>query len=599
MAPIESSTEQGSFDSALVFEKQLPATRRTLAIVKAYDEKRRGGSLGRLGLLSSLVLVCACAPPDDEHPGSTRYGLGSSGTNSGPTSTGGNGDATFTTPEFNLDGSPIYSRAVPLTNVQWARSVKNVLSLENEPTQANSFLEPVGGFTVFTNNERVLEVSNNLRESYQYAAAELAEDLMSEAGAVAQVGAGMSPDAFIETVGRRAFRRPLSSEELAAYRGLYDIGVTLTGEQSDFVKGASLVVEGLLQSPHFLYRTELQPDGAPLTGFEIASKLSLWLLGTSPSDELLDQAEQGELDTPAGVATVVDEMLAEPAASETAVEIYAELLAFSRYRDVIKEDAAFSPTMNAEMETVARLLFQHIYEEDLGLLDILTSTEGYVGPELAALYGITPAPTEPTLMDLGSARPGYFTQVPYLMLYGDGSNSDAIHRGIFLNYEVLCAKLPVPEFQVPQLKAPKPNQSSRQRVEAHTGFGTCGESCHGGYINPLGYAFENFDGLGRDRDTDNGQPIDTASAYPLADDVMTPFSGAPELMQLLSSSDMAHACFVKNLMSYGMQRDIVETDQALIDRLTAISLDQAASIKQIMRELAVSEEFRTHLGAPQ
>src|SRR5690606_34772789 len=130
----------------------------------------------------------------------------------------------------------------------------------------------------------------------QYAAAEIAEDLMAEEGAVTQVGAGATADSFIRTVGRRAFRRPLTEAEVTTYKGLYDIGVTVSGDQSDFVKGASLVVEGLLQSPNFLYRTELEPVGSPLTPYEIASKLSFWLLGASPSDALLDRAAQGALD---------------------------------------------------------------------------------------------------------------------------------------------------------------------------------------------------------------------------------------------------------------------------------------------------------------
>lgn len=549
-----------------------------------------------------MSLLVSCAPPeidtfDSSLPGKTSGSNQSSGSTSTTTTKNPDGSPFFATPEFNLDGEPIYSRAIPLTNEQWAQAVKSMLKLDSEPSQANSFLTPVSGFTTFINNERVLEVSNDLRESYQYAAAEIAEDLMNDAGAVNQVGAGADADSFIRAVGRRAFRRPLTEAEVTTYKGLYDIGVTVAGDQSDFVKGASLVVEGLLQSPNFLYRTELAPDGGPLTAYELAAKLSFWLLGTSPDDALLDRVTQGALDTPTGVADLVDEMLEEPAAADIVVEVYSELLAFSRYRDVIKDDAAFNASIAAELETVAELFFQHIYEENMGLDAILTSTKGYVGPSLAALYGISPAPSTPTLTELGETRPGFFSQVPYMMLYADGSNSDAIHRGITLNYEVLCAKLEVPTFTLPTLPPPQPNQTSRERISDLTGFDTCGESCHGGYINPLGFAFENFDGLGRERSIDNGQPIDTKSAYPLADDVMTSFSGAPELMQKLAESDSAHACFVKNLMSYGLQRDVVSSDQALLDKLAAVSMADTGSIKEVMRQIAKSPEFSARVGA--
>src|SRR5690606_28972012 len=215
-----------------------------------------------LGIIATSLL-CSCAPPEIDtfdSPGGKTTGSQSSGPGTtGTTIVNPDGTVSYITPQFNLDGEPIYSRAVPLTNAQWAQAVKNALRLNSEPSQANSFLAPVGGFTTFINNERVLEVSNQMREAYQYAAAEIAEDLMNEEGAVTQINAGATADSFIRTVGRRMFRRPLTEAEVTTYKGLYDVGVTVSGDQSDFVKGASLVVEGFLQSPNFLYRTELEP----------------------------------------------------------------------------------------------------------------------------------------------------------------------------------------------------------------------------------------------------------------------------------------------------------------------------------------------------
>ena len=508
-----------------------------------------------------------------------------------------NGNKVFATPEFNLEGEPLYSRAVLLTNDQWTRSVKDVLNLEVAPTQGDSFLQPVGGFTVFPNNERVLEVTNEMRASYQLAAAEIAKDILEQPDGIARINAGSDAGSFIQSFGRRAFRRPLTAEESTAYQGLFDIGVGLTGDEPDFVKGADLVVEAMLQSPHFLYRTELVPDGAPLTGFEVAAKLSFWILGTSPSEALLDRAAAGELDTPEGVSLVVDEMLASPAATEMAVDVYAELFKFSRYRDVIKSEEGFDPAISAELDAASRMFFQHIYESNMGLEEILTSSEGFVGPLMAPYYGISPAPASLTLTPLGAERVGYFAQVPYLMLLGDDAHSDAIHRGVFLNYQVMCAQLPAPPAVIPPLTASKPGQSDRQRIEAHTGFGTCGEGCHGGYINPLGFAFENFDGMGRLRDIDNDNVVDTSSAYPIGTQGMVPFDGAPELMSVLADSQEAHACFAKNLMTYGLQRDVVATDQALIDQLAQISMSETGSIKEILRALVKSPAFLARPGA--
>lgn len=550
--------------------------------------------IGYVGGLLAANLLSGCegslGGTNSEGPGGSHSPLPAPGT------IDENGYKVFAVPALDLEGAPYYSRAVLLTNAQWAKSVKAILNLGDEPTQANSFLAPVGGFTMFPNNELVLEVNNQMREAYQLAAAEIAATLQAAPNGIAQVNAGSDADAFIRTFGRRAFRRPLSDKEIAGYMKVYEIGAGLSGDAPTFVKGADLVVETMLQSPNFLYRTELSPGGGQLTGYEIAAKLSFWILGTSPNDALLDRAARGELNTAEGVSTIVDELLEAPEAAQMIVDLYSNLFKFTRYQDVIKDDPQFDPAINNELETVSQMFFQYIYEQEMGLDEILTSTKAFVGPKLASYYGITPAPSSPTLTELGPERPGYFSQVPYLMLMGDGVHSDAIHRGVFLNFQVMCATLPSPPGVIPQVPPPQPDQSDRERVEAHTGFGTCGEGCHGGYINPLGFAFENFDGLGRVRETSNGKPVDTLAAYPIRDEGMVEFNGAPELMSLLAGSIDAHRCFAKSMMSYALTRDIVEADQATIDELAALSMSDAGSIKEVLRALVKSSAFLSRPG---
>jgi hypothetical protein len=438
-----------------------------------------------------------------------------------------------------------------------------------------------------------------LRESYQYAAADVALEQAADEGALARIDAGSNADSFIRKLGRRAYRRPLTEEEVAAYQVLYAVAADLPGDESDFEKGANLVIETMLQSPHFLYRSELSPEGGPLNGFEVVSKLSFWILGTSPDDSLLDRAAAGEFDASEGVGRVADEMLADPRASEMIIDLYSQLFSFSRFQNVLKEDPAWTSEVNAELLEVSELFFQHIYENDLGLDEILTSSEGFVGPLLAQFYGISPAPDAPTLQDLGPERPGYFSQVPFLMMRGDRSHSDAIHRGIPLNLDVLCVKLTFPEGNViPPLPQPDPSMTDRQRVDAHTGEGTCGAGCHGGYINPLGFAFENFDGLGRERTMDQGQPVDTFASYPLGEgeNPMVSFDGAPELMLLMAGSEEAHACLSKSLLSYALARDITIADQSILSELTEVSRP-GGSIKELLREIARSPAFLSRPGA--
>jgi hypothetical protein len=526
--------------------------------------------------------------------GTATTGSTTGGTQTSPSTTTAAGPITgengeVLPPRFNYDGSPFYLAAVQLTADQYARSVQDILKLPAPPTQANSFLRAVGGFTTFPNNERVLEVSNDMRDSYQMAAKEIADEVGTDTG-IARMNAGTSKDEFISTLGRRAFRRPLTAEEAARYATIFDEGVALSGSESDFTKGAKLVVESMIQSPYFLYRTELGAAGQPLSGYEIAAKLSLWLRGTTPSDELLDDAESGKFDNANGVAQLTQTMLEEETATTAMTEMHAELLGFARFNEILKSSEEYEADTNQELLAASRMFFDRIYEENLGLRDILTSTKGYVGPKMAKLYGMSaPSGNEIVLQELGAERPGYFSQVPYLATFADNTHSDAIHRGLFINFEILCAKLPTPSGDVPLVPTSIPGQSDRERIEAHTGKGTCGESCHGNYINPLGYAFENFDGLGRLRTEDADRPVDTLSSYPFADGLKT-FDGPAELMAIVAESSEAHACYAKNLMSFALQRDIVEADNAMVNSLAEVS--KAGSLKSMIVELVKSNAFR-------
>lgn len=567
------------------------------------------------GLLSLAILVAGCTATVDNagtsgaNANSTSTSGGATDTSGGPTTggpssgSGGGSTATSTTVgdivedgEFppapmKLKGQPLYTRFMRLTNQQWERAVQDILELDAPPDKARFFETPVVGATDFVNNESVLEVTNTLWTQYHLAAKEMVQAITVDDSQLQRIYAGNDPREFIETFGRRAYRRPLTTEEVDRLEEVFELGATLTGTASSFTIGAGLVIEAMLQSPHFIYRTELGADGAPLSGYEMASKLSFLFRGTTPNDELLDAAARGDLDTVDGAVALATQMLEEPAAAEVLREFHAELFEFERFGDVVKDVAEYKPAINAELEEASLKFFDRIFQEGLGLRDVLTSTEGYVGPLLAEMYQVT-APSSMTLMDLGPERPGYFSQVPFLLLYGNNEHSDAIHRGVHLNFDVLCADIPPPPDAV-SLPVQEPAQTDRDRVT----FGTrpCGNGCHDAYINPLGFAFENFDGLGRMRTTDKGVPVDTSASYPFADGTKT-FTGAPELMDIMASTQMAHACYAKNVAGYVLQRDIALADADLVNEMMTTSLSEGASVKQLLVDLVAHPKFSTRHG---
>jgi hypothetical protein len=487
---------------------------------------------------------------------------------------------------LSLSGAPQYSRFVRLTNAQWARSVQEVLRLPSPSGIEAGFQAPVAGTTDFTNNELVLGVDQRAASDFQSAADELAASVAGSSPALARVYAGTDAAGFIATVGRRAYRRPLTPTESTAYLALFEQGATLSG----FAKGAELVIRAMLVSPHFLYRTELGDPGAPLSSYELAAKLSLWLRGTTPSDALLDAAAvPGMLDSAQGAETLAASMLEEPTSVEVLRSFHHELYHFDRYATISKLGVKdYDPSLNVEFLESTQRFFDKLFSQGLGVRELLTSATGFAGPRMAALYGVQSPSTGYAESMLGPQRIGYFMQLPFLSLYGLNGEPDSIHRGVTMNIDVLCAKLGPPVPDLPPIPALEPGQTNRQRISKLTEG--CGGVCHNQQINPIGFAFEHFDGMGRYRDTENGLPVVSSGSFTFSEGPMS-FEGAAELLRSMAAGSQAHQCYAKKLASFSLQRDIVVDDSALLDSLTQVSMNDG-SIKQVMLALVRHDAFR-------
>ena len=491
--------------------------------------------------------------------GSSNPGTAGAG-NTSPTGTAGTGAPSSST--LDLSGTPKYYRAIRLSNQQWAQAIQTVLNVPSGGLET-TFETPATGLTDFS-----------------------------------KVYSGTDPAGFISTVGRRAYRRPLTAAEQATYLALYNKGSSLMGTRSTFAKGASLVIRAMLQSPYFLFRTELGAKGAALNSYEMAAKLSLWLRGTGPDDKTLDLAAgPGKLDTADGAAALATTMLGEAAATTVMRQFHGEWLHFDNFALISKVNTpTYKDSLNAEYQESSYRFFDNIFTQGLGVKDMLLSTTGFYGPGMAALYGVTaPASGSYAQSDLGAKRVGFFSQLAYLTLNGHNAEPSSILRGVTLNLDVLCATLGPPATVIPPIPPLEAGQTNRQRIDKLTG--TCGQSCHNDMINPLGFAFEHFDGMGQWRDTENGGlTIDASGGYTFSDGVKRSWSGAAELMQVLAATPQTHNCYAKKLASYGLQRDIIAKDMPLITALTSSSMASTGSTKQMIVDLVRNNAFRTHAG---
>ncbi|HYP88533.1 MAG TPA: DUF1592 domain-containing protein, partial [Polyangiaceae bacterium] len=340
-------------------------------------------------------------------------------------------------------------------------------------------------------------------------------------------------------------------------------------------------------------RSEMGDVGKPLTGYEVAAKLSLWIRDTTPTEAMLAAAKSGAFDTAEGAAAQAEQMLADSGSAAVMRKFHGQLYKLDVLDSITKTNVdGYTDDLIPELKQASNLFFDRIYTQNLGLKDILTSSVAFAGPKLAPIYGVSLSGTSVQQVDLPN-RPGWYAQVPFLALWAINNDPDSIHRGVRINLDTLCAEPGTPAANLPPVPALQPNQTNRQRYTALTEG--CGGVCHGQIINPVGFAFEDFDGLGRYREQDHGQPVDTSGEYPFAEGTKA-FSGATELMQTIVTGSQAHECYAKKLASYALERDIVDSERPLVVSLGATSRASGASVKELMLALVKTDSFRTYVG---
>ena len=293
-------------------------------------------------------------------------------------------------------------------------------------------------------------------------------------------------------------------------------------------------------------------------------------------------------------------LLGDPRARQAVSAFHAQLLGTSRYADITRSvslfpefSAALRDSMKQEQE---RFVEAQIFTERGGLESLLTSPTSYVDANLARVYGLTGTfdSTFQKVTFTDGKRQGLFTQIGFLAMNATSTESDPIHRGVFLNHKVLCAPLPAPPNVVPMLPRPDPAvpKTMRQRITEFTGAGTCGAGCHSTMINPAGFAYEHFDALGRWRDLDNGLPVDAADSYTFEGRPRA-FSGAGGFASAMAEASMAHRCYAQHWVEFLHGRGLGAEDQAMIARVGELSWKEKAPVTQVLLLLVESESFKT------
>lgn len=498
----------------------------------------------------------------------------------------------------DVGGPPLTSAYPRLSHQQWENTVRDLFGWDAVPNLAATFASDPRGTTQFDNDGTVLQVTANHWADYQSAAETIAARVIADADAKARVTGGSSdPRDVYEAFLRRAFRRPARAGEVDTYVTLHGQGPTHYPELPAFDAGLRVALEAILQSPFFLYRDE---DGEVRDGFvtldahQLASRLSYALWDTMPDDALFAAADAGSLGRSEGLRGQAFRMLDDAKARAKIEAFHAQLFELHTY-DALRVEGLSADIGRTMREETERFVTEVILEEDGSLRDLLTAPYSFINEELAQLYGIQDI-TGPELRRVEldpTQRGGLFTHPGFIVR--KRGDTAPILRGVYLNLRVLCANLPEPPvFEPPDLTG----TTRRERVESATGVGTCGETCHAGVINPIGFAFETFDDTGRWREIDNGAPVDAVSSYWFGEEQST-FDGPVQLMSAMAESEMAHRCYAQNWLEFAFGRPLQVRDFATVESIAGGSRDDAWSVKEILVALVDSDSFRTRAPLPE
>jgi hypothetical protein len=411
-------------------------------------------------------------------------------------------------------------------------------------------------------------------------------------------------EGFVAAFGRRAFRRPLSADESTRYLALLRTATTMT---SDAWLGLRVVTSAFLQSPAFLYREELgtedpaDPSRRVLTDYELASRLSFFVLNTTPDDELLDAAGAGMLASEAGRQAQAQRLLDSPRAAAAIEELLVDYLQLGALDELAKDPEVFpqatatlGPAMRQETILSLRTL---LFERAVDFRDVFTTTTTFVNAELAELYDL------PARQASGSEhvevalpgdgpRAGLLAHAGFLATHAHPGRSSPTRRGKFIRESLLCQSIPMPP---PDVNTSLPDtadaQTLRDKLTRHREDPAC-SGCHA-LMDPLGLALENFDGIGAYRRTENGVEIDASGELDGA-----AFDGARGLGEALAAHGELASCFARTLLRYARGALETPSEAPLIAAVTSGFTAAGYRLPELMLAIATDDSFR-HVGALQ
>jgi hypothetical protein len=569
--------------------------------------------LPALSLLPSAS-SCTGAVGGGQGPGPT--GTAGAGNGSGP---GGAGGVTMLPPlpsNIPAETACVDNRPGPrvlrrLNAAQFAATIADLFGDSAAPV-ASVFNDPsVLGFSVDSNALLVqgLNADQLMTNAETIAAWAVATHLAQITGCSSTDAA--CPEAFIRGFGRRAFRAPLSDARVAAYKAIFSA-------ETAFADGVAAVIAAMLQSPLFLYRTELgatpatpPPAGTPipLTPYEVASSLSYLLTGSSPDGAMLDAADAvvaGSLPLKSMIDQQAARLLADPRSADALMGFMRGWLGLDRLYSTVKDDRVFmlTNTLRDGMAGETRSLILEAFNANRGFSDLLTADHSFLNHDLAQFYGLDST-------GLGTA----FTSVPYaasgardrgilahgsiLTGYARADLSSPTQRGHLVRTRLLCQDIPPPPPTLDTTFKPEvAPTTTRAHYELSHSVGLCND-CHK-LMDKIGFGFEHYDAFGRRRETEGSYPIDATGvilqANPTDGDV--PFDGLAPLQSYLAGNEDVKHCMVRYWSYYAYGAASWDQDGCTYGAIRQEAGGSAYALRDVLMAIIHAPHFASRVEAP-
>jgi hypothetical protein len=509
----------------------------------------------------------------------------------------GGGAGAPVAPEASKPAAPLRR----LSRLQYNNTVRDLLGDTSRPADAFQAEDVLG---TFSGSAALARVSPIAADQYRAAAETLAATAVKNLSALVSckpVDAATEEACartFIADFGLRAYRRPLADDEVAGKLALFRKVRAL----GDFTFGIQGVLAALLQSPHFLYRPELTAPGTtvgtvvPLGPYQLASRLSYFLLNTMPDAELFAAAKGGRLTSTADIDAQARRLLKDPRAREAVGQFFGEWLILGALDDMTKDATLFpefNDTLKAAMkEETLRFTTSTVLDGDARLDTLLTSSRSFVNAPLGKLYGVTAgADYGPVMLD-PQQRAGLLTQASLLTRTAHDDSNSPTRRGKLVREALMCQPPPPPPPGIPGLPAVKTGQTARERYQQHVANAACA-ACHT-FMDPIGFGFSSYDPIGRFQTTEGGKAVDASGEILKSQDLDGPFTGVVELSRKLAGSPSVRACMTAQWFRYALGRPEAAGDAASI-KSAADTFAPAGDLRELIIATTKTDSFRSRV----